>query len=104
MKGIVGETEPVSNGVKEDEEEEEDGYFSSYSHFGIHEEMLKVVFSRLSSHSPSTLCLNLLAQDSVRTESYKLFIERNAENLFKDKVIPLISLTLSNVYVGSRFC
>ena len=26
MKGIVGETEPVSNGVKEDEEEEEDGY------------------------------------------------------------------------------
>ena len=78
--------------------------FSSYSHFGIHEEMLKVVFSRLSSHSPSTLCLNLLAQDSVRTESYKLFIERNAENLFKDKVIPLISLTLSNVYVGSRFC
>ena len=50
MKGIVGETEPVSNGVKEDEEEEEDGYFSSYSHFGIHEEMLKVVFSRLSSH------------------------------------------------------
>ena len=24
------------------EEPEEDGYFSSYSHFGIHEEMLKV--------------------------------------------------------------
>ena len=27
---------------KEEEVEEEDGYFSTYSHFSIHEEMLKV--------------------------------------------------------------
>ena len=29
---------------QEKDEEEEDGYFSTYSHFSIHEEMLKVRF------------------------------------------------------------
>ena len=30
---------------EEEEEEEENSYFSSYSHYGIHEEMLKVQFT-----------------------------------------------------------
>lgn len=30
------------NQLRVEEEEEEDGYFSTYSHFAIHEEMLKV--------------------------------------------------------------
>jgi protein arginine N-methyltransferase 1 len=42
-----------------------DYYFDSYSHFGIHEEMLK---------------------DDVRTKSYMHAIERNT-HLFKDKVV-----------------
>ncbi|EDO49961.1 predicted protein [Nematostella vectensis] len=47
-------------------EDDEDGaYFSSYSHFGIHEEMLK---------------------DKVRTESYRDFIYGNPD-IFKDKVV-----------------
>ena len=41
-----------------------DNYFGSYSHFHIHEEMIK---------------------DSVRTGSYKRAIEKNA-SYFKDKV------------------
>ncbi|XP_068801461.1 protein arginine N-methyltransferase 3 isoform X3 [Struthio camelus] len=46
--------------------EDEDGvYFSSYGHYGIHEEMLK---------------------DKVRTESYRDFIYQNP-HLFKDKVV-----------------
>jgi protein arginine N-methyltransferase 3 len=44
---------------------EQDEYFSSYSYYGIHEEMLK---------------------DQIRMESYHLFISRNAE-LFRDKVV-----------------
>ncbi|NXC50367.1 ANM3 methyltransferase, partial [Penelope pileata] len=46
--------------------EDEDGvYFSSYGHYGIHEEMLK---------------------DKVRTESYRDFIYQNP-HIFKDKVV-----------------
>uniref|UniRef100_A0A8D0GYF3 type I protein arginine methyltransferase n=1 Tax=Sphenodon punctatus TaxID=8508 RepID=A0A8D0GYF3_SPHPU len=46
--------------------EDEDGvYFSSYGHYGIHEEMLK---------------------DKVRTESYRDFIYQNP-HVFKDKVV-----------------
>ncbi|NXP50412.1 ANM3 methyltransferase, partial [Heliornis fulica] len=46
--------------------EDEDGvYFSSYGHYGIHEEMLK---------------------DKVRTESYRDFIYQNSD-IFKDKVV-----------------
>ena len=56
---------------KEGEEEGEEGptakdyYFDSYSHFGIHEEMLK---------------------DTVRTTSYQKAITGN-KHLFKDKVV-----------------
>ena len=42
-----------------------DYYFDSYSHFGIHEEMLK---------------------DEVRTRSYMNAIEQN-KHLFKDKIV-----------------
>ena len=45
MKGIVCEPEISINGKcgnTEEEEEEENSYFNSYSHYGIHEEMLKV--------------------------------------------------------------
>lgn len=49
-----------------DLQEDEDGvYFSSYGHYGIHEEMLK---------------------DKVRTESYRDFIYQNP-HIFKDKVV-----------------
>uniref|UniRef100_A0A5F9D322 Protein arginine N-methyltransferase 3 n=1 Tax=Oryctolagus cuniculus TaxID=9986 RepID=A0A5F9D322_RABIT len=49
-----------------DLQEDEDGvYFSSYGHYGIHEEMLK---------------------DKVRTESYRDFIYQNT-HIFKDKVV-----------------
>ncbi|KAM4845430.1 protein arginine N-methyltransferase 3 isoform 1-T1 [Thomomys bottae] len=49
-----------------DLQEDEDGvYFSSYGHYGIHEEMLK---------------------DRVRTESYRDFIYHNP-HIFKDKVV-----------------
>jgi len=42
-----------------------DYYFGSYSHFNIHEEMLR---------------------DTARTEAYKKAIEQNS-HLFKDKII-----------------
>jgi protein arginine N-methyltransferase 1 len=45
--------------------EVKDSYFSSYSHFGIHEDMLK---------------------DEVRTKSYMLACKNNAEQ-FKDKIV-----------------
>uniref|UniRef100_A0A8C6WIB9 Protein arginine N-methyltransferase 3 n=1 Tax=Neogobius melanostomus TaxID=47308 RepID=A0A8C6WIB9_9GOBI len=51
--------------VSELREEEDQAYFSSYSHFSIHEEMLK---------------------DRVRTESYRDFMYKNPA-LFKDKVV-----------------
>ncbi|XP_042331694.1 protein arginine N-methyltransferase 3 [Sceloporus undulatus] len=46
-------------------EDEEDVYFSSYGHYGIHEEMIK---------------------DKVRTESYRDFIYENP-HIFRDKVV-----------------
>jgi hypothetical protein len=48
-----------------DYKNEKDNYFSSYSKFHIHEEMIK---------------------DKVRTESYMAAIENN-KDAFKDKVI-----------------
>ncbi|KAG8431917.1 hypothetical protein GDO86_019319 [Hymenochirus boettgeri] len=55
-----------SQGAIADLEEDEDGvYFSSYGHFGIHQEMLK---------------------DTVRTESYRDFIYQN-HHIFKDKTV-----------------
>ncbi|XP_060621693.2 protein arginine N-methyltransferase 3 isoform X2 [Anolis sagrei] len=47
------------------QEGEEDVYFSSYGHYGIHEEMIK---------------------DKVRTESYRDFIYQNP-HIFRDKVV-----------------
>ena len=44
--------------------DEDQAYFDSYGHYGIHEEMLK---------------------DKVRTESYRDFIYGN-KHIFKDKV------------------
>ncbi|XP_063527146.1 protein arginine N-methyltransferase 3 isoform X5 [Pongo pygmaeus] len=55
-----------STSVIADLQEDEDGvYFSSYGHYGIHEEMLK---------------------DKIRTESYRDFIYQNP-HIFKDKVV-----------------
>ncbi|CAK6971522.1 protein arginine N-methyltransferase 3 [Scomber scombrus] len=51
--------------VAELRDDEDEAYFSSYGHYGIHEEMLK---------------------DKVRTESYRDFMYRNPE-VFKDKVV-----------------
>jgi protein arginine N-methyltransferase 1 len=48
-----------------DYKNEKDSYFGSYSHFYIHEEMIK---------------------DSVRTGSYRAAIENN-KDAFKDKVV-----------------
>ncbi|KAB0356463.1 hypothetical protein FD754_000619 [Muntiacus muntjak] len=57
---------PSSTTANADLPEDEDGvYFSSYGHYGIHEEMLK---------------------DKVRTESYRDFIYQNP-HIFKDKVV-----------------
>ncbi len=48
MTNIISEgTEPIikrKSGLEE-EGEEEDGYFSTYSHYSIHEEMLKVIIT-----------------------------------------------------------
>ncbi|KAM8807323.1 protein arginine N-methyltransferase 3 [Eudromia elegans] len=54
-----------SNAIASLHEDEDGVYFSSYGHYGIHEEMLK---------------------DKVRTESYRDFIYQNP-HLFKDKVV-----------------
>jgi len=51
--------------MTENKEEKLDYYFDSYSHFGIHEEMLK---------------------DEVRTKSYRNAIYNN-KHLFQDKVV-----------------
>ncbi|NXE20488.1 ANM3 methyltransferase, partial [Ardeotis kori] len=64
MNADVGSSS--SPGAIADLQEDEDGvYFSSYGHYGIHEEMLK---------------------DKVRTESYRDFIYQNP-HIFKDKVV-----------------
>uniref|UniRef100_A0AAR2KEL1 Protein arginine N-methyltransferase 3 n=1 Tax=Pygocentrus nattereri TaxID=42514 RepID=A0AAR2KEL1_PYGNA len=54
-----------SGAIAELREDEDEAYFSSYGHYGIHEEMLK---------------------DKVRTESYRDFICGNPD-VFKDKVV-----------------
>ncbi|XP_064368916.1 protein arginine N-methyltransferase 3 isoform X2 [Dromaius novaehollandiae] len=54
-----------ANAIADLHEDEDGVYFSSYGHYGIHEEMLK---------------------DKVRTESYRDFIYQNP-HLFKDKVV-----------------
>ncbi|RVE74182.1 hypothetical protein OJAV_G00019410 [Oryzias javanicus] len=51
--------------VAELREDEDEAYFSSYGHYGIHEEMLK---------------------DKVRTESYRDFMYKNPD-VFRDKVV-----------------
>ncbi len=58
--GAAGATPPATA-----EATSKDYYFDSYSHFGIHEEMLK---------------------DDVRTKSYLNAIEQN-KHLFKDKIV-----------------
>lgn len=54
-----------TNAIADLREDEESLYFSSYGHYGIHEEMLK---------------------DKVRTESYRDFMYHNP-HIFKDKVV-----------------
>ena len=67
--GKVGFEGDINSGVNESgggaELTSKDYYFDSYSHFGIHEEMLK---------------------DEVRTRSYMNAIEQNG-HLFKDKLV-----------------
>ncbi|XP_035662587.1 protein arginine N-methyltransferase 3-like isoform X2 [Branchiostoma floridae] len=57
--------QPSHGAVAQLREDEDAAYFSSYSHFSIHMDML---------------------QDKVRTESYRDFITTN-QHLFKDKVV-----------------
>ncbi|KAI3377355.1 hypothetical protein L3Q82_008559, partial [Scortum barcoo] len=68
-QGLVLNAETSRSGnlgtVAELREHEDEAYFSSYGHYGIHEEMLK---------------------DKVRTESYRDFMYRNPE-VFRDKVV-----------------
>ncbi|KAJ6667117.1 hypothetical protein lerEdw1_017095 [Lerista edwardsae] len=56
---------PSASAIADLREDEEDVYFSSYGHFGIHEEMIK---------------------DKVRTDSYRDFIYQNS-HLFRDKIV-----------------
>ncbi|XP_026176081.1 protein arginine N-methyltransferase 3 isoform X2 [Mastacembelus armatus] len=68
-QGLVLNAETSRSGnlgtVAELREDEDEAYFSSYGHYGIHEEMLK---------------------DKVRTESYRDFMYHNPD-LFKNKVV-----------------
>uniref|UniRef100_A0A665URF4 Protein arginine N-methyltransferase 3 n=1 Tax=Echeneis naucrates TaxID=173247 RepID=A0A665URF4_ECHNA len=68
-QGLVLNAETSRSGnlgtVAELQEDEDEAYFSSYGHYGIHEEMLK---------------------DTVRTESYRDFMYCNPE-VFRDKVV-----------------
>ncbi|XP_061831346.1 protein arginine N-methyltransferase 3 [Nerophis lumbriciformis] len=68
-QGLVlnAETRRTANlgSVAELRDDEDEAYFSSYGHYGIHEEMLK---------------------DKVRTESYRDFMYSNPE-VFRDKVV-----------------
>ncbi|XP_022066110.1 protein arginine N-methyltransferase 3 [Acanthochromis polyacanthus] len=68
-QGLVLNAETSKSGnlgaVAELREDEDEAYFSSYGHYGIHEEMLK---------------------DKVRTESYRDFMYRNPE-VFREKVV-----------------
>lgn len=62
--------------------EQEDGYFSTYTHFSIHEEMLKVVVV-VTGLTPNMMYFH--GQDEVRTDAYHRFITQNP-SIFKDKV------------------
>jgi len=79
-------------------DENDDAYFSSYAHFGIHEEMLKVradflffILNMIISLFMSfcmllqPVLLFLVWQDKTRTESYRDFVLNNPM-IFKDKV------------------
>ncbi|XP_048340881.1 protein arginine N-methyltransferase 3 isoform X2 [Sphaerodactylus townsendi] len=55
----------AASAIAELQENEENVYFSSYGHYGIHEEMIK---------------------DKVRTESYRDFIYHNP-HIFRDKIV-----------------
>lgn len=65
MNADVGSSASSAGAVAALREDEDGAYFCSYSHHGIHEEMLK---------------------DTVRTESYRDFIYQN-QHIFKDKVV-----------------
>ena len=65
MQAIVLDSEAPPTSDPASSDLDSDGYFHSYSHHSIHEEMLK---------------------DEVRTESYRIFVEKNAK-LFRDKVV-----------------
>ncbi|KAG7242668.1 hypothetical protein INR49_020041 [Caranx melampygus] len=79
-QGLVLNAETSRSGnlgaVAELREDEDEAYFSSYGHYGIHEEMLK---------------------DKVRTESYRDFMYRNPE-VFKDKEAVACIMTIH--YMG----
>ncbi|XP_025055461.1 protein arginine N-methyltransferase 3 isoform X3 [Alligator sinensis] len=72
-----------SNAIADLQEDEDGVYFSSYGHYGIHEEMLK---------------------DKVRTESYRDFIYQNP-HIFKDKGYFLLfeSMLDSVIYAKDRY-
>ncbi|CAM5121235.1 unnamed protein product [Eretmochelys imbricata] len=65
MNADVRSSSSSSSAIAELREDEDGVYFSSYGHYGIHEEMLK---------------------DKVRTESYRDFIYKNP-HIFKGKVV-----------------
>uniref|UniRef100_A0A8C0HB70 Protein arginine N-methyltransferase 3 n=1 Tax=Chelonoidis abingdonii TaxID=106734 RepID=A0A8C0HB70_CHEAB len=65
MNADVRSNSSSSSAIAELRDDEDDIYFSSYGHYGIHEEMLK---------------------DKVRTESYRDFIYKNP-HIFKGKVV-----------------
>lgn len=68
-----------------------EGYFSGYSHYGIHEEMLKVCpcsareAPSLQLPTPSPPSFYFFVKDTVRTEAYRDFILNNRQ-LFGGKV------------------
>ncbi|XP_065448650.1 protein arginine N-methyltransferase 3 isoform X6 [Chrysemys picta bellii] len=65
MNADVRSNSSSSSAIAELRDDEDGVYFSSYGHYGIHEEMLK---------------------DKVRTESYRDFIYKN-QHIFKGKVV-----------------
>ncbi|XP_071617817.1 protein arginine N-methyltransferase 3 isoform X2 [Heliangelus exortis] len=73
----------ASNAIADLQEDEDGVYFSSYGHYGIHEEMLK---------------------DKVRTESYRDFIYQNP-HIFKDKGYFLLfeSMLDSVIYAKGKY-
>lgn len=47
MGDKVAKEEETVRAAREDEEDEQDGYFSGYAHFGIHHDMIAVNFLSL---------------------------------------------------------